>query len=190
MVDRTERDHTSSKSIPEEKPCRAPKNWLPQPPASNFKTREQRLAGAGNQPVCLWADVWEGTIWSGPPQGMKANRSFEKLGACLSRVCSRPHTPQGWPSLFVCLALHHPQGSSLLFSHTVCLTSGRCNVTPWGWGNNEGVISLELDGFPLLKCLREKGVSCGQGRVAGDTRTGMEICRIAGLAMVHVPLPS
>lgn len=87
----------------------------------------------------------------GPPQGMKANRSFEKLGACLSQVCSRPHTPQGWPSLFVCLALHHPQGSSLLFSHTVCLTSGRCNVTPWGWGNNEGVIPLELEWLPIAK---------------------------------------
>ena len=77
----------------------------------------------------------------------------------------------------------------VVFSHTVCLTSGRCNVTPWGWGNNKGVISLELDGFLLLKCLLEKGVSCGQGQVAGEAGTEMEICRVVGLAKVSVPLP-
>lgn len=36
-----------------------------------------------------------------------------------------------------------------------------------GWGNNKGLISPELDGFLLLKCLNEKGVSRGKGRFLG-----------------------
>lgn len=56
----------------------------PTPPASNSKPREQRLAGAGSQPVCLGADVWERNSLVRGTMGVKANRRFEKQGACLS----------------------------------------------------------------------------------------------------------
>lgn len=110
-----------------------------------------------------------GTIWSGPPWGVKANRSSEKLGACLSQSVQPPSHPSGL-ALSLCMPGPAPSPGELpttrvLSSHRVCLTSGRCNVTPWGWENNEGVISLELDGFLLLKCLVRKDLAVGRGRL-------------------------